>query len=179
MRSRRYALTIPIEIRDLTHEDLASVAEFAAPTHVVAVERALARAARGDVSYLAAAVGGTSVVGTAVIDFSAGDDPDAGVIAQLAVHPALRRLGIGSLLIRAAEEVIAERGRATAHLAVDDANLDARRLYERLGYRPVRQQVGEWVERWPDGRVQRRRSPQTLLAREVSVATGGCPPKGR
>lgn len=135
---------------------------------MVSVERALARAARGDVRYLAATVVGRGVVGTAVIDFAATGDPDAGIIAQLAVHPALQRLGIGSLLIRAAEEVIAEQGRATAHLAVDDVNVDARRLYERLGYRPIRQQIGEWVERWPDGRVQRRSRPQTVLARSVA-----------
>lgn len=126
--------------------------------------------------YLAATLEGGPLVGTAAIDFGVDhhydrvvdSDPDAAVIAQLLVHPSLQRAGIGSLLIRAAEDAIAERGRHVAQLVVDDANVDARRLYERLGYRAVRRQVSEWVERWPDGQVHRRASPQTVLARTVA-----------
>src|SRR5262249_18293518 len=45
--------------------------------------------------------------------------------------------GIGTALVRAAEELAIERGFGAAELGVEDSNPRARRLYERLGYRSV------------------------------------------
>jgi ribosomal protein S18 acetylase RimI-like enzyme len=57
----------------------------------------------------------------------------AGTLWQLVVHPALRSCGIGTVLVRAAEARIAARGLRRAELAVEEGNLRARALYERLG----------------------------------------------
>ena len=49
----------------------------------------------------------------------------------------MRRRGICTALMRAAEVFASEEGFAALELGVEDTNPDARRLYERLGYRSV------------------------------------------
>lgn len=56
-------------------------------------------------------------------------------INVLAVYPQLQGRGIGSLLIEKAEAVAADTGYGQMSIIVFDANLGARRLYERHGYR--------------------------------------------
>jgi len=53
-------------------------------------------------------------------------------VSVLAVHPPFRGRGIGSLLLRRAEEQAAG---TTMSIAVSDGNPGARRLYERHGFR--------------------------------------------
>lgn len=144
---------------------------FASPPSSVALARALARAPSGALRCLGAVAGGV-VVGKVVVDFALDRPMRIPLIAELEVRPDVRRRGIGAGLVRAAERAIAGRGYQVASIAVDDDNFGARRLYLRLGYRPVGQQIGSWVERWPDGRVRHRVSPQTLLARELTRAAG-------
>jgi GNAT superfamily N-acetyltransferase len=56
-------------------------------------------------------------------------------IQDMFVVPELRRRGIGTELVRAAEQAARERGRKRISLSVSiDGNPVARRLYERLGY---------------------------------------------
>jgi ribosomal protein S18 acetylase RimI-like enzyme len=45
--------------------------------------------------------------------------------------------GIGTTLVGAAEALAIERGNRTVELGVEESNPGARRLYDRLGYRPV------------------------------------------
>jgi ribosomal protein S18 acetylase RimI-like enzyme len=60
--------------------------------------------------------------------------PEAVEISSLQVAAAARGRGAGRMLIAEAERQAALRGRTTIGVAVDDENLAARRLYERLGY---------------------------------------------
>jgi GNAT superfamily N-acetyltransferase len=53
------------------------------------------------------------------------------------VLPERRNEGIGTELTRAAERLTAERGHERCSLSVGQTNPAARRLYERLGYRPA------------------------------------------
>lgn len=141
---------------------------FCAPPDVVALGRCLKRVASGRARVLVAVDGGGTVVGVALADWEVAAPRAAGVVAHLAVDPRLRRRGIGTALVQAAEETIGARGLVVAEIVVDADNLGARRLYERLGYRPVCDQVGEWLERWPDGTVRHRRRLQAVLARSLS-----------
>ncbi len=69
-------------------------------------------------------------------------------VVDLAVHPAWRRRGIGSALMEAVERAAAGRGAALVALETWVSNLEARRFYERLGYRPLRviPEYYEWGE---------------------------------
>ena len=58
-------------------------------------------------------------------------------INAVAVFPDARGLGVGSKLMRHAEQRASELGLRGPSLIVSDANQGARRLYERLGYKEV------------------------------------------
>lgn len=61
------------------------------------------------------------------------------------VAEAVRSRGIGTALIRHAEQLAVERGRRSIGLGVDEhGNPRAAALYTRLGYRPVIRYVGHW-----------------------------------
>jgi GNAT superfamily N-acetyltransferase len=90
------------------------------------------------------------LAGTDVIAFLAGDpavavalltlrpniwfDGPVGLLDELYVAPESRGGGIGSALLVAVESVTRERGGRLVEIAVDGADTDARRFYERHGY---------------------------------------------
>ncbi len=61
-------------------------------------------------------------------------DGPVGLLDELYVAPEARGRGIGSALLSAVESVIRERGGRLVEIAVDSADTDARRFYERHGY---------------------------------------------
>jgi ribosomal protein S18 acetylase RimI-like enzyme len=65
--------------------------------------------------------------------------PDTGHITQICVTPAMRGTGIGHELLRQSLMTLREMGCGTASLTVTAANDDAVKLYERVGFRVVRQ----------------------------------------
>jgi ribosomal protein S18 acetylase RimI-like enzyme len=60
------------------------------------------------------------------------------------VRPAYRNLGVGSRLLDIAEHDLIERGFHWVVLNVGRENSDARRLYERRGYRVIGGDPGRW-----------------------------------
>ena len=81
-------------------------------------------------------------VAQAWIDLRKGAVRRAGTIWGVRVHPRMQGDGVGTRLMRAAEESIVEHGLAAAEVAVERSNLAAHAFYERLGYR-VTQPVEE------------------------------------
>jgi ribosomal protein S18 acetylase RimI-like enzyme len=63
--------------------------------------------------------------------------PHAGYLRSLAVAPHAQGRGVGTRLIAWAEQVLAAEGCTQVMLGVEDANPQARALYERLGYHPT------------------------------------------
>ena len=61
-------------------------------------------------------------------------DGPVALLDELYVVPAQRGRGIGSVLLKAAEKVVRERGGALLEINVDGEDADARRFYERHGY---------------------------------------------
>jgi predicted N-acetyltransferase YhbS len=77
--------------------------------------------------------------------------PGVPLLNHLAVAPPHHGAGIGTALVRAAHDAARRRGHDRIVLGVGVDNLDAKRLYERLGYRdwgrgPI---TARWTE--PDG----------------------------
>lgn len=60
------------------------------------------------------------------------------------IRPAFRGLGLGTRLLQVAEKDLVQRGFLWAVLNVSRENLDARRLYEKLGYQVVAGDPGRW-----------------------------------
>lgn len=81
---------------------------------------------------------GTSLVaeldGQVVGALLAGHDGRRGYIHHLGVREELRGTGIGKMLIRRAEEVLAELGLEKVHLFVIKSNTPAKAFYEKIGY---------------------------------------------
>ncbi len=91
----------------------------------------------------------------------------AGTLWQLAVMPALQSCGLGTLLVRAAEQRIRDRGLRRAELAVEEDNPRARALYERLGYAAYGREPDAWDEEGPDGSIRRHETMCILMCRSL------------
>jgi ribosomal protein S18 acetylase RimI-like enzyme len=94
--------------------------------------------ARGDgLTILLAVDGDDRPVGKVHLDFATRAAERAAVLVAASVTPPLQGRGIGTELMRAAEDLVCDRGFGTILLGVEDSNPRARRLYERLGYEAV------------------------------------------
>lgn len=65
-------------------------------------------------------------------------DGRRGYLHHLAVDSAYRGRGIGSALVAEVERLLRDRGCLKVNLLVSEGNLDARRLYQRLGYQEMK-----------------------------------------
>ena len=70
------------------------------------------------------------------------------------VRPAYRHHGLGTHMLQIVEADLRERGFRRVTLNVGRHNLQARRLYERLGYRVVAAEPGRWTYVDHRGRVR-------------------------
>ena len=82
-------------------------------------------------------------------------------VESLAVFPEFRSQGIGTALMRSAEQAARERGHATVGLSVGVDNIRARALYVRLAYRET--DIPPFDVRWGnrDGRGVERIESET------------------
>jgi ribosomal protein S18 acetylase RimI-like enzyme len=169
------AVTLPVTVRDLLPQDLPACTWSGSATHLRHVERESARAATGEVDYLAVCTPVGLPVAIGGVDYQA--SRGAGTLWQLAVLPAPQPCGLGTLLIRAAEQRIRHRALRTAGLAVEEDSPRARALYERLGYVAYGREPDAWDEEAPDGAIRRRETMCVLLrgggAGDPAHGTGG------
>jgi GNAT superfamily N-acetyltransferase len=97
--------------------------------------------------------------------------PNCPEINGLAVTETLRGGGIGTALIRRAEQLASERGVQRIGLGVDqDGNPRAAALYARLGYRPVVRYLDRWSFTDCDGEDRDIEDPCVFLAKELDLA---------
>lgn len=83
-------------------------------------------------------------VGQLWIDLVKKYDESVAIFWALRVIPCLQNLGIGSRLLLAAEHFIQSKGFTAAEIGVEKDNLDAFRLYERLAYQIIAENLDEW-----------------------------------
>lgn len=83
------------------------------------------------------------------------------------VRPEFRGEGIGTTLMEIAEEDLRQRGFQQVSLNVGRNNPDARRLYERLGYRVVAPEPGIWSYIDHRGRRRQVEEPAWRMEKEL------------
>jgi ribosomal protein S18 acetylase RimI-like enzyme len=83
------------------------------------------------------------------------------------VKPQWRNRGIGTLLMAHVEKELLKKGFSFATLNVAKANPDARRLYERLGYKVVRSKPGIWSFRDDTGTIQHVNEPAWRMVKRL------------
>jgi ribosomal protein S18 acetylase RimI-like enzyme len=125
-------IVVALSVRDLLDEDLPSCTWAGTGLHLTQVAHELQQAHRGEVDYLAVCPPSGLPVGVGGVDYQV--HQAAGYLWQFGVHPALQSCGIGTVLVRAAEQRILARGLRRAELRVEVDNSRAQALYERLGY---------------------------------------------
>ncbi|MFJ7149401.1 GNAT family N-acetyltransferase [Streptomyces sp. NPDC100445] len=158
-------LTVPVTVRDLVPQDLPACTWSGSAAHLRHVERELVRAAAGEVDYLAVCTPVDLPVAIGGVDYRVSEG--AGTLWQLAVLPALQSRGLGTLLVRAAEQRIRHRGLRRAELAVEESNPRARVLYERLGYVAYGREPDAWDVEGPDGSIRRHETMCILLRKSL------------
>ena len=83
------------------------------------------------------------------------------------VKPHWRNCGVGTFLMAHIEKELYEKGFRFATLNVAKENPDARRLYERLGYKVVRSRPGIWSFRDDIGRTQHVNEPAWRMMKRL------------
>jgi ribosomal protein S18 acetylase RimI-like enzyme len=153
-------------VDDLRRDDLPGLLWSGGRGHVRAVAQALDRAERGEVEYLAVRAPGGWPIAIGGVDYTA--RKGAGKLWQLSTMEELRGLGVGSRLIREAEWRITQRGLSHAVLSVEDGNVRAQALYERLGYRIYGHEQESWDVEDPNGTVREHVAEVTLLEKALA-----------
>jgi len=123
---------VPVQIRDATYDDVSAVARiesatFADPWSALSFRNVI----RSRHSRLAVATQNQRVVGYSVTVYVV----DESELANLAVIPEVRGLGVGRLLLADALAEGWRRGARHMYLEVRESNLVARHLYEGAGFR--------------------------------------------
>jgi ribosomal protein S18 acetylase RimI-like enzyme len=144
----RFDLSLDAVIRPCRRDDLSSLEWFG----MFSFQRPVLRSTyekheRGEVVMLVAVVNQVAA-GLTWITLDRLDTDATAVFCAVRVHPLLQNRGIGSRLLRVCEERALRLGFRLAELSVEEGNIGAYRLYDRLGYR--------WVDSQPGLRIMRK-----------------------
>ncbi|WP_211241200.1 GNAT family N-acetyltransferase [Pseudonocardia spinosispora] len=156
-----------LSVRDLRQEDLRWCSWSGTALHLWRVAGELERARTDAVDYLAVCSPADLPVAIGGVDYEV--NPATGTLWQLVVHPALRSRGIGTLLIRTAEQHIVAKGLCRAELGVEESNTRARALYERLGYLSYDRKPGVREVEEPTGLIRRYETVCTVMWKSLVI----------
>ncbi|HEV2148082.1 MAG TPA: GNAT family N-acetyltransferase [Longimicrobiaceae bacterium] len=164
----RFTRPVEVVIRTCREDDLEGLEWFGMFTpHREIIHEAFAMQRRGE-NLMLVAEANRFPVGQAWINLRARALLGTGLLWAVRVLPPFQGMGIGSRLLAAAEEALRARGFARAEIGVEKDNPDARRLYERVGYRVVREEYEEYEYTTPEGTHHRVPVDQWFLQKELS-----------
>jgi ribosomal protein S18 acetylase RimI-like enzyme len=162
---------LTITVRECAREDLLSLEWFGLFTgHREIFEREFERHSRGEGMMLVADAN-FFPVGQLWIDFTRKARESVGIIWALRVIPCLHGMGIGTELMRVAEDILRERDLDFAEIGVEKHNHAARRLYERTGYVQVGAELEEYEYTTPEGARIRVPVDQWILRKALGAAS--------
>jgi ribosomal protein S18 acetylase RimI-like enzyme len=110
-------------------------------------------------------------VGRLWVDLAKRQQDSTGVLWAFAVLPPLQNLGIGTRLIAVAESILRSQGFRIAEIGAEKDNPRARRLYERLGYHIIRDNLEEWDVTTPEGKVIHEVSDEWIMQKVLTEGT--------
>ena len=90
-----------------------------------------------------------------------------GYLFSLRVHPDYRRQGLGLALTQAAEAALKAKGFTLATICVEKTNTYALNLYEKWGYKIVRDHIGYWSYQDLNGTVQYHADPEWVMQKHL------------
>lgn len=95
------------------------------------------------------------------------DGDRSGYLYSFRVRPEFRNQGIGTQLLEAAEQELAQRGFSRAVIAVAKDNAAALRLYEGRGYTVFSEDPGRWSYVDHEGELRRVSEPAFVLEKQL------------
>jgi ribosomal protein S18 acetylase RimI-like enzyme len=147
-------VSLKITFRPCHQEDLPKLEWFGMFTDYRETSlEAFERQENGEVVMLVAEVNHFPI-GQLWIDLTKQYENSIGVLWVFRVLPPFQGIGIGSCLLATAERILKGKDFTTAEIGVEKDNLSAKRLYERLGYQVVGDNVEEWDYTTPSGEVK-------------------------
>jgi ribosomal protein S18 acetylase RimI-like enzyme len=169
----RLAVNMTVTVRPATQADLPQLEMEGLFTKFRNIfRRAYREMQHGQRLMLVAACNGT-VVARLFILFRSGDDSIANgktraYLYSFYVLPAFRGMGLGTHMIRYAEQTLIERGFRFVTIAVAKENTGALRLYQRLNYCIIREDAGRWSYTDHLGRTHRMNEPCWILEKVLT-----------
>jgi ribosomal protein S18 acetylase RimI-like enzyme len=139
-----------VTIRTISYRDLPDLEWGGEFTHFRRVyANAFQNQQKGKSILWAAELKGIGIIGQAFVQLlgsrpELADGQVRAYIYSVRVQSRYRNMGIGTKIMRHAEEDITHRGYSYVTLNVGKHNLDARRFYERLGYHVIGEESGKW-----------------------------------
>ena len=162
-----FSIPLDVTIRHARRDDLRKLEWFGLLTDFrETIERAYGRAEVGEIAFLVADANHFPI-GQVWVDFVKHSNEGVGVIWALRVMPTMQNLGIGSRLVLAAESCIHAHGLNIAELGVAKNNIAAQRLYERLGYNIVRDNIERWDYTTPDREIRHVAEHEWILRKDM------------
>ncbi len=154
-----------VSLRHLTRQDLTAIEWEGEYTHFRSLyAQAYRRARAGQAVLWVADLPSEGILGQLFVSLVSSqsrlaDGVKRGYLHSFRLRPAYRGAGLGSRMLAVAEQDLQQRGFRQATLTVARDNLDAQRLYERLGYRIVAAEPGRWQYRDHTGRLRSVHEP--------------------
>ncbi len=163
-----YSIPLHVTIRVCTKRDVPQL-EWAGiyTAHRQFIRNTYKAQERGDVLMLVAETN-CFPAGQIWIDLAKKREEGVGFLWAMRVVPWLQRMGIGTSLMNAAEEVLRSRGFAWAELGVEKENTDAQRFYERRGYFMVSSNLEVHKYRTPWGTNKRMTIDEWILRKDLA-----------
>ena len=136
-QEHNFKACIEVKLRAARDTDLAALEWWGwYSEHREIIHSAYEQSQRGEGLMIVAESAG-SPVGQAWLDLKKKARRKIGILWAVRVIPGFRNAGIGTHLIAAAEYFLMSAGFQTCEIGVELDNPSARRLYERMGYRPA------------------------------------------
>jgi len=133
---------------------------------------------KGKAIMWAAELEGAGIIGQLFVQFNSArvelaDGSTRAYIYGFRIQPEYRGFGLGTRMLVVVEKDLLQRGFRRVTLNVAQENIDAIRLYERLGYRVVALEPGRWSYEDHRGRVQKVNEPSWRMEKIlISPGTG-------
>ena len=161
-----------IQIRQVTRKDLPGLEWEGEYRHFRRLfADAFHRAERGEAVLWIAELPEVGIIGQLFVQIgkqgNGSADASKAYVYGFRVREPYRDQGIGSRLLQTAEEDLADRGYHRVALNVGRDNDDARRLYERFGYRIVGPEPGVWSYVDHRGRRQYVQEPAWRMEKDL------------
>lgn len=158
---------LDVTLRDVCRDDLRRLEWFGMLTRFRAsFDDYFERYERGEILYLVAEMN-RFPVGQILVDVTLRQSEGVALIWAFRIMPNLHNLGIGSWLIRAAEQAVKARGFRYTELGCEHFNIRAKRLYDRLGYEVIGEKHQPWTYTTPEGITETVDEPEWIMRKAL------------